>query len=195
VQTLSGLRFLPVARIDGIQLGLDASWLGLRGVGFLALLTAATLAGQLGPDSATPFWVRLGTAGLIVPAIALTSLVHELGHVLASRLAGLSVRAVVLAPQGGVTIRSGSDEPVLDLVIALAGPVGNALLGVICVWLAVVVQPEGALASFVLELAVLQLLTAAANLVPIGRLDGTRMLAAWRSLPRGPLPTYTLPVV
>jgi Zn-dependent protease len=125
-------------------------------------------------------------ASLIVPVVVLTSLAHELGHVLASRLAGLSVRAVVLAPQGGVTIRSGSDEPAVNFLTALAGPVANALLGMTCVWLAVAVQPEGPMANFILELAALQLLTAAVNLVPLGRLDGTRIVAAWRSLPRAP---------
>ena len=181
MQTLHGIRFLPVARIDGTQLGLDARWFGIRGLGLMALLTLATLAGQLGQDLGSPIWIRLGTACLIVPAIVLTSLGHELGHVLASRLAGLSVRAVFLAPQGGMTIRAGSDEPVVNFLTALAGPLANALLGVTCLWLALVLQLQGALGTFVVELAALQLLTAAANLLPVGPMDGQRMLAAWRA--------------
>ncbi len=181
MQTLHGIRFLPVARIDGMQLGLDARWLDLRGFGLMLLLTLATLAGQLGQAPGSSLWLRLATAALIVPAILLTSLGHELGHVLASRLAGLSVRAVVLAPQGGMTIRAGSDEPAINFLTALAGPLANALLGVLCIWLALVLQLEGALCTFVVELAALQLLTAAANLVPFGPMDGQRMLAAWRA--------------
>jgi Zn-dependent protease len=181
MQTLHGIRFLPVARIDGMQLGLDARWLGVRGLGLMALLTLATLASQLGQDAGTPLWTRLSMACLIVPAVVLTSLGHELGHVLASRVAGLTVRAVVLAPQGGVTIRSGSDEPAVNFLTALAGPVANAILGMLCVWLAFAFQPEGPMATFVLELAALQLLTAAANLLPLGSMDGNRMLAAWRA--------------
>jgi Zn-dependent protease len=123
----------------------------------------------------------LFSALLIVPAILLTSVGHELGHVLASRLAGLSVRAVVLAPQGGVTIRAGSDAPAVNFFTALAGPVSNAFLGVLCMWLALALSLEGPLNTFLLELAALQLLTAAANLVPVGAMDGQRMLQAWRA--------------
>jgi Zn-dependent protease len=181
MQTLHGIRFLSVARIDGTQLGLDARWLDVRGLGLMVLLTLATMAGQLGQDLASPLWLRLATACMIVPAILLTSLGHELGHVLASRLAGLSVRAVVLAPQGGMTIRAGSDEPAVNFLTALAGPVANAILGVICIWPVLGLQLDGALNTFLVELAALQLLTAAANLIPIGPMDGHRMLVAWRA--------------
>ena len=181
MQTLQGIRFLALARIDGMQLGLDARWLDVRGLGLLALLMLATMVGQLGQDAATPLWLRLFSAVLIVPAILLTSLGHELGHVLASRLAGLSVRAVVLAPQGGATIRAGSDAPAVNFFTALAGPVANAFLGVLCIWLALVLSLEGPLNTFFLELAALQLLTAAANLLPFGAMDGHRMLQAWRA--------------
>jgi Zn-dependent protease len=181
MQTLHGIRFLPVGRIDGMQLGLDARWLDVRGLALLALLTLAALAGQLGQFAGSPFWARLSMACLIVPAIVLTSLGHELGHVVASRLAGLTVRAVVLAPQGGVTIHAGSEQPVVNFLTALAGPMANAIGGLGCMWLVVARQPEGGMLSFVLELAALQLLTAAANLVPLGPMDGHRMLTAWRA--------------
>jgi len=183
MHTLHGIRFLSVARIDGIQLGLDARWVDVRGLGVLVMLMLATVVGQLGQDVNSTLWVRLISAVLIVPAILLTSLGHELGHVLASRLAGLSVRAVVLAPQGGVTIRAGSDEPAVNFLTALAGPVANAVIGVMCIWLGLVLQLEGPLQTFIVELAALQLLTAAANLLPIGAMDGQRMLHALRAAP------------
>jgi Zn-dependent protease len=186
MHTLHGIRFLSVARIDGMQLGLDARWLDLRGLGLMVLLTLATMAGQLGQDAGSPLWVRLSTACLIVPVILLTSLGHELGHVLASRLAGLSVRAVVLAPHGGLTIRAGSDEPAVNFLTALAGPVANAVLGAVCIWLALALQIEGPLNTFLIELAALQLLTAAANLVPLGPMDGQRMLQAYRAATAAP---------
>jgi Zn-dependent protease len=181
MHTLHGIRFLSVVRVDGMQLGLDARWLDARGVGVLVLLMLAPMTGQLGQDVTSSLWVRLFSAVLILPAILLTSLGHELGHVLASRLAGLSVRAVVLAPQGGVTIRAGSAVPAVNFLTALAGPVANAVIGAMCIWLGVVLQPDGPLGTFIVELAALQLLTAAANLVPFGAMDGHRMLQAWRA--------------
>jgi Zn-dependent protease len=50
-----------------------------------------------------------------------------------------------------------------------------------CIWLAVVIPLEGPLNTFFVELAALQLLTATANLAPIGAMDGQRMLQAWRA--------------
>ena len=35
MHTLHGIRFLSVARIDGMQLGLDARWLDVRGLGLM----------------------------------------------------------------------------------------------------------------------------------------------------------------
>src|SRR6266851_5228249 len=181
MHSLHGIRFLSVARINGMHLGLDARWLDVRGLGVLVLLVLAPMAGQLGQDASSPLWVRFFSAVLIVPAILLTSLGHEMGHVLASRLAGLSVRSVVLAPQGGVTIRAGSDAPAVNFLTAMAGPLANAVIGAMCIWLGVVLQPDGPLGTFIVELAALQLLTAAANLVPFGAMDGHRMLQAWRA--------------
>jgi Zn-dependent protease len=54
-------------------------------------------------------------------------------------------------------------------------------MGLLCVWLAVALQPDGLLATFLVEIAAVQLLTALANLLPLGPMDGRRMLAAWRT--------------
>jgi Zn-dependent protease len=178
MQTLHGIRFLPIGRIDGMLLGLDSRFLGTRGLSLMALLTLATLVGQLGENSPAPVWLRLCIGFSMVPAVLLTSLAHELGHVVASRLAGLSVRAVVLAPQGGFTIRGTSDEPAINFLTALAGPLANAVLGIVCLTLAVGMS-AGPLSTFVLELTALHFITAAANLLPFGPMDGRRMLAAW----------------
>jgi Zn-dependent protease len=186
MQTLHGIRFLRVGRIGGMQLGLDARWVGVHGVGFVIVLILGTLAGQLGQESGSPLWMRLAQASLILPAMVLTSLGHELGHVLASLLAGLSVRAVVLTPQGGVTIRAGSDQPFVNFCTALAGPASNALLGMICVWLALTINQESPVKTIVIEVAALQLLTAVANLLPLGAMDGQRMLTALQAQQRGP---------
>lgn len=162
----------------------------------LVLLTLAALVAQSGQDSDMPFWARLAMAVLFVPGIVLTSLGHELGHVLASRCAGLSVSAVVLAPQGGATIHAGSDNPAVNFLTALAGPAANALLGTMCVWLALALHAEGLVTMWLLELAALQVLTALANLVPIGPMDGQRMLAAWQAASTGHArPSGILPVV
>jgi Zn-dependent protease len=177
VQSLHGVRFLPIVRIDNMLLGLDSRWLHARGWGLMLVLVLATAVTAPGP-----IWMRLLAGFSLVAAVILTSLGHELGHVIASRLAGLPVRAVVLAPQGGVTIRTGSNTPMVNVFTALAGPLANAILGASCISILLAVGPDAQSSQFLIELAALQLLTAVANLLPWGPMDGQRIVAAWRTI-------------
>jgi Zn-dependent protease len=86
----------------------------------------------------------------------------------------------VLAPEGAVTIRESSDEPRVNFRTALAGPLSNALLGTACLVLAGVV-PDTFASTFLGEVGGLQLLVGTANLLPVGRMDGSNILAAWRA--------------
>jgi Zn-dependent protease len=181
LQTLYGIRFLPVLRVRGIDLGLDARWLSLRGWGLVALIVFAALATPAVDRSDGWLAVRLLAGLSMISAVVLTTLGHELGHVLASRMVGLSVRAVVLAPHGGVTIRSGSDTPAVNFLTALAGPLANAIFAVACIWIAVAFRLDGSAGTFAMDLGALQLLAAIVNLLPCAPLDGQRMLAAIRA--------------
>ena len=182
MQTLQGIRFLPLARVDGTWFGLDARWFGLRGLGLLLLLVLASPAGPLSSAEAIPWWARAGIGLATVAALVLTTLGHELGHAIVGRLSGIAVRAVVVAPQGGMTIRGACDQPALDFRTALAGPFANAILGTLCLCLAVSVGSDNLMRSVFIYAAALQLITAIANLLPYGPMDGQRILAAWREL-------------
>jgi Zn-dependent protease len=117
-----------------------------------------------------------------VLAVALTSLGHELGHAVAGRLAGLRVRAIVLAPEGGVTIRASSDHPRVNFRTALAGPMANAVFASGFAMLALLVPTQDSfLAGFLTNLGLLQLATGVVNLLPLGPMDGSHILAAWRA--------------
>ena len=182
METLHGIQFLPVARIWGTLLGLDVRWIGVRGLGLMLALALATPSGPLSQDLSVPLWLRIAIGLSSVLAVLLTSLGHELGHALAGRMAGLAVRAIVLAPHGGVTIRASSDRPHVNFRTALAGPMANAVFGTACAALAVLVVPETFLAGWLMLVGALQLLTALANLLPLGALDGSHIAAAWRGL-------------
>jgi Zn-dependent protease len=181
VQSLYGIRFKPIGNVDGMLLGLDARWFGIRGLGpiLLAGLVALVLApadiafAAVGP--------RCVAALSILAAVLLTSLGHELGHVIASRLAGLPVRAVVLAPEGGVTIHSASQDWTVNVLTALGGPLANAAIGGACVLVMLGPGLQSVFGQFIIELAVLQLLTAGLNLLPCGPMDGRRIVAAYRA--------------
>jgi Zn-dependent protease len=180
MKTLHGIRFLPLARVSGTLLGLDARWLGTRGLMLSLILVLFTPGGPLNHDSDTPVWTKIAIGLSSLLAVALTSFGHELGHALAGRLAGLPVRAIVLAPEGAVTIRETSDEPRINFRTALAGPLANALLGTACAILAGLV-PDTFLSTFLGEVGGLQLLTGVANLLPVGPMDGSNILASWRA--------------
>jgi Zn-dependent protease len=97
-------------------------------------------------------------------------------------MAGLAIRAIVLAPEGGVTIRSSSDHAHINFRTALAGPMANAVFATACAALALFAVPDSFASGWLTQVGLLQLLTAVANLVPVGPLDGAKILAAWQSL-------------
>ena len=184
MQTLHGIRFLPIAHVRGTLLGLDARWLGRRGFLVVLLMTLVSLGGPenlTGGHSAGVQWAHVLVALSTFGAIVLTSLGHELGHAFAGRVAGLQVRAVVLGPEGGMTIRSASDRPHVNLRTALAGPLANAVFGCLFAALALWAGPERLAAGCLSQIAAVQLLTGIVNLLPFGALDGSKIVESWRA--------------
>ncbi len=117
---------------------------------------------------------------------------HEFGHSFAAQYYGLDVKQIVLSPIGGVAqLEEMPDNPVQELVIALAGPAVN-LAAALLMGLAVlvfgldVVNPLailggtagfglGALFSYVF---VYNIFLAVFNMIPAFPLDGGRVLRA-----------------
>ena len=99
---------------------------------------------------------------MITILVALFSMVlHEAGHVAASRLLGISVKRVGISAKGMYIVRE-SGPPLVNLLITLAGPVANLLMA--CAW---PVAPQFALVNLAFGLT---------NLLPIAGSDGTRAL-------------------
>ncbi|MFN0054646.1 MAG: DUF4192 family protein [Planctomycetales bacterium] len=71
-------------------------------VSFCLLVYSATL---LIRDSRSPLGVATLAAALIAPALVLACLIHELGHAVLGRLAGLSIYRIALAAGGSVLFR------------------------------------------------------------------------------------------
>jgi Zn-dependent protease len=182
METVHGIRFLPVARVQGMLFGLDARWLGKRGVGLTLLVALATPGGPLSQESPLPLWLRILIGLSSMLSVAVTSLGHELGHALAGRLAGLSVRAIVVGPDGGATIRATSDHAHINFRTALAGPMANAVFASLCAALALAFVPDSFASGWLTNLGLLQLCTGVANLLPFGPMDGANIVAAWRAL-------------
>ncbi len=182
METLHGIRFLPVARIQGTLLGLDVRWVNRRGLVVMLVLALAAQTGPFSGESSVPLWVRLAIGLGSILSVVVTSLGHELGHALAGRMAGLAINAIVLAPEGGFTIRASSEHAHVNFRTALAGPMANAIFASACAALALIAAPDSFAAGWLTQVGWLQLFTAVLNLLPVGPLDGAKIVSAWQSL-------------
>src|SRR5215469_2079139 len=112
---------IPAGRIFGVEIRVHVS--------FLFLLVFVGLS-QRGPHIAVANPVR----GAALVAIIFASVVlHELGHALVGRHSGVTPRAIVLLPIGGITIFDEAQPAMTpdwrrDVKIAIAGPLVNFLI-------------------------------------------------------------------
>lgn len=150
-------------------------------------------------------WHSLGWTSLSVLVLFLCVVLHELGHALTARRYGVSTRNILLLPIGGLAVLERLPEkPIQELWVALAGPLVNIGLAVICAPLllllpgeklrqiiGVVFRSEGNFFAygihpwewFVFGLVSLNLVVAVFNLLPAFPMDGGRILRALLSIP------------
>ena len=169
-------------RLAGVALRADLSCL------FGGLLTAWTFASGFLPETnpgsgAAAYWAA-GTIGALFVIGSL--LLHELGHAIAARRAGLAVARITLSFVGGTseivgTIRHARDE----FVIAAAGPLASlAVMTAAAIAHVILVETvgPGLPATVAALVAIANLAVALLNAVPGLPLDGGRVLraAVWR---------------
>jgi len=157
------------------------------GIGWLLsyLLIAASLMLWFGmPEVASlPPVVRF-VAVLAVPVLLLPGVVaHELAHALVARRRGLPVEVVDLRMVGVPAHGSSGQDPGTEALVAIAGPVVSAILGVAALACGVVLLDStteaAALAAWVcLCLAAGNLLLAIVSLYPGAPMDGGRIVHA-----------------
>ena len=108
--------------------------------------------------------------------------VHELGHYVEARRAGLDPQLPVFIPFLGayVALRNARFDPWVNARVSLAGPIAGGLGALACLAAAETLDSDLlralAYAGFLLNLI---------NLVPIGILDGGHVLRSWRVLRAG----------
>lgn len=174
----------PALTLYGAPLAFDVSCFAALGLGawtFADGLLPATVDGR----SATAYW-SAGAAGALL--VLLSLVLHEAGHCLLARRAGVGARRVAVSLFGGVTELDGDPAPALELRIALAGPAAS-LVGAAAAAIAHVLfveldgDPLGA--SVLAAVAVVNLGLALVNLLPAWPLDGGRALRAVIALAAG----------
>src|ERR1041384_7007468 len=98
---------IPIIRIAGIQLRIHVT--------FLLLIV----------------WVALGSAisAVFVLLLFLCVVLHEFGHAFAAKAYGINTPDITLLPIGGVArLERMPEEPVQELIIAVAGPLVNVVI-------------------------------------------------------------------
>jgi Zn-dependent protease len=184
-------RSLPLLRVFGIRIGVNASW-------FLVLFLfiywlAEPFGDQLNDDT-------LGFVAAVAATLLFfgTLLLHELGHALAARREGISVTGIDLFLFGGVMKMSrDTSSPGAEFRVAAAGPAVTLLVVLVGIGLSVALEGWGdfvdtasldtvsaptfatLLVSFLVTMNFVLLIF---NLLPAFPLDGGRIAraVAWR---------------
>lgn len=172
-------RRIPLGRVCGIPIELDASWFII-----LALVTWTLARGyfpdQLHGASQRLYWLMGGLAAVLLFGCVL---LHELGHSLMAKRAGIPVTRVTLFLFGGVAQIGGYPRrPLIELVVALAGPAVSIVLAALCWWGSHLLHPGGPLTLITIVilryLAMVNTALLVFNLLPGFPLDGGRTLRA-----------------
>ncbi|MAM60587.1 site-2 protease family protein [Maritimibacter sp. UBA3975] len=162
----------PIGRLLGSELRVHGT--------FLILL--AYVAGSA--------WMAAGPQAALVNTVYVLALfacviAHEYGHALTARLFGIPTPDITLLPIGGVArLLRIPEKPGQEVLVALAGPAVNVVIFVI-LWFGAGLSFEAApltggmtFADLPRELATLNLILAAFNMVPAFPMDGGRVLRA-----------------
>jgi Zn-dependent protease len=171
---------LRIGKIGGIEVFIHWSWLFI-----FVLFTWLFATGIL--DRFYPGWSagQRWLAGAIVSFVFFVSLLlHELAHSLLARRRGIEVREITLFFLGGVSNLRGEPRTAKDeFAIAIVGPLTSLLLGALFAagW-AILRNWSAGIAGISAQLAVINAVLAAFNMLPGFPLDGGRVFRAlvWR---------------
>ncbi len=112
---------------------------------------------------------------------------HEFAHSIVARHYGIKVRKIILYPIGGVSeIEEIPDNPAQEWRMAIAGPLTSMILGISLLMVSIVFAPQTlsfaafttVTGNFVTDLAAVNLLLGAFNLIPAFPMDGGRVFRA-----------------
>jgi Zn-dependent protease/CBS domain-containing protein len=167
---------IPLLKIFGFQVWIDASWL------ILGLLITWSLADGLFPQhykglSSASYWL-MGAGGAI--GLLFSIVFHEMWHSLIARKFGLPMKGITLFIFGGVAEMTDEPRsPRAEFSMAVAGPLSSVILGLAFLGMRFVAEGSrwpAAVAGVLGYLGFMNLILAAFNLLPAFPLDGGRVL-------------------
>lgn len=163
----------PILRIAGTDIRIHVTF-------FLLLLWIGIVQFQAGGQAAA----IEGVAFII--AIFACVVLHELGHALAARRYGIKTPRITLLPIGGVAeLERMPENPMHEIVVAVAGPLVNVVIAAILIYGFGAVLNADTLAAmedparnFLSRLAAVNVILVLFNLIPAFPMDGGRVLRA-----------------
>lgn len=163
-----------LGRVSGIRI--QVHWTFLILIGWIVLLHASR--GASASQIVTGVVLVLAVFGCVV--------LHELGHALTAQRFGIHTRDITLLPIGGVArLERMPEKPSQELLVAAAGPAVNVVIaGVLFALLAFSgnLKPLGEVAivggDLLVQLAWLNVILVAFNVLPAFPMDGGRILRA-----------------
>jgi len=170
-----------VGRLAGIDIFVHFTFLILLGwIGFAGFASTGSLA-------------VAATSVLLICAVFVIVVLHELGHAMAARYFGIPTRDITLLPIGGVArLERMPEKPVQELVVALAGPAVNVVLAAIFFVLGAfqggLDETDNAMSfggSIINQLFLVNVGLVLFNMLPAFPMDGGRVLRALLSMRLG----------
>lgn len=117
-------------------------------------------------------------AVVLVLAVFICVILHELGHSLQVKRYGIKVRDITLLPIGGMArAESIPEKPIQEIVVAISGPLVNFILAGLLLGLIVLLdRPLDVEGDLLASLLSINLVLGVFNLIPAFPMDGGRIL-------------------
>ena len=169
---------IKFGHIFGVEIGLHYSWF------LIAFLITLSLEGEFQVNN--PQWsdsLRWSLAVITAMLFFISIVVHELSHALVAKARHLPVRSITLFALGGVAqIEKEAADAKTEFWMGIVGPVTSAVIGLLCLGLALILgwtPPQfshNPLTAMLMWLGVINLGLAMFNMIPGFPLDGGRVL-------------------
>jgi len=167
---------IPLFKLFGFTVNADASWLILAVLITWSLAKGAFPHYFAGLSNEAYWWMGIAGAGGLFVSIVF----HEFCHSIIARQFGLSMKGITLFIFGGVAeMESEPESPIVEFLMAVAGPVSSALLGAAFYLVLMAGRSVGwskPVNGVLQYLMVINFVLAGFNLLPAFPLDGGRVL-------------------
>ncbi len=171
---------VKLGRVFGVELGLHFSWI------VIALLITFSLAAHFHMVNREWNEATVWSAAILTGLLFFVGLfAHELSHALVAKSRGIPIRGITLFALGGVAqIEKEAGDPRTEFLMGIIGPVTSAVLGLVCLAVALALGwtwqsvPQTPGIAILVWLGYINLMLAAFNMIPGFPLDGGRVLRA-----------------